>query len=81
MTLGPALLLLAWLDGRRLSPTHPLLVLGRVPLFFFLAHLFVIHALVVPFAWLRYGEAGFVFGPGPSPETYPAGYGYPLWLA
>jgi len=78
MTLGPAFLLLAWLDGRKLSPKNPLLVFGRVPLFYFLVHLFVIHALVVPFALLRYRQAGFVFGPGPSPSTYPAGYGYSL---
>lgn len=36
MTLGPMLLALAWLDGRRLGEAaKPLLVFGRVPLFFY----------------------------------------------
>lgn len=78
MTLGPALLVLAWLDGLRLAPGNPLLVFGRVPLFYFLVHLFLIHGLTVPLALLRYGHAGFVFGSPPTRESYPAGYGYSL---
>jgi uncharacterized membrane protein len=78
MTLGPALLVLAWLDGRRLAATHPLLVFGRVPLFYFLLHLYLLHGLSVPLALLRYGHAGFVFGSAPSMDAYPAGYGYSL---
>lgn len=34
MTMGPALLLLAWFDGRRFTRGNPLVVFGRVPLFF-----------------------------------------------
>ncbi len=78
MTLGPALAALAWLDGRRLSPAHPIVVLGRVPLFYFLLHLYVIHALAVALALVRYGHAGFLFGSTPNAGTYPADYGYPL---
>jgi uncharacterized membrane protein len=39
MTLGPALLMLAWLDRVRLKPANPLMVFGRVPLFYFILHL------------------------------------------
>jgi uncharacterized membrane protein len=39
MTLGPALLLLAWLTGMRFSRTNPLIVFGRVPLFYFILHI------------------------------------------
>ncbi len=87
MTLGPALLLLAWLDTRRFTPQNPLQVFGRVPLFYFLLHLYLIHGLAALLALLRYGHAGFVFGSAPSMDSYPAGYGYPLptvyliWLA
>lgn len=80
MTLGPALIALAWLDRRRIPRTSPLLVFGRVPLFYFLVHLYVIHALAVVFAFVRYGHAGFLFGSAPNADTYPAGYGYPLWV-
>jgi uncharacterized membrane protein len=79
MTLGPALLVLAWLDRLHLSPAHPLLVFGRVPLFYFLLHLYLIHGLAVVFAFFRYGHAGFLFGSPPAADSYPAGYGYPLW--
>lgn len=82
MTLGPALLLLAWFDRRTWSPNHPLLTIGRVPLFFFMLHLFVGHLLAFPFALLRYGEASFLLKPLPSVgggiDTYPAGFGYDL---
>jgi len=86
MTLGPALLGLAWFERRRLERTHPLVVIGRVPLFFYVVHFFAIHALAAVMAWLRYGEASlaFLFTPLPSMggprELYPAGFGYPLWL-
>jgi uncharacterized membrane protein len=81
MTLGPALLLLAWFDRRTLGAANPLLVFGRTPLFYFLGHFFLVHALTVPFAMVRYGRAGFLFGPLPSlGGTWPAHYGYDLWV-
>src|SRR5262249_45123166 len=43
MTLGPALIALAFLDRRNFSSSNPLIVFGRVPLFFFLFHLAVVH--------------------------------------
>ena len=43
MTLGPALAVLGWLDRVSLSAANPLVVFGRVPLFYFLAHLFLYH--------------------------------------
>jgi uncharacterized membrane protein len=45
MTLGPALLLLAWFDRGTPALLKPLLVFGRVPLFFYLLHLPLIHAV------------------------------------
>jgi len=83
MTLGPAILLLAWFDRFSLAKTNPLIVFGRVPLFYFLLHLFIIHGLTIPFALVRYGHAGFLFGPlpsaGGSAELFPPHYGYSLW--
>jgi len=47
MTMGPALLFLSLIEswGKRLS--RPLIVFGRVPFFFYILHLYVIHALAM----------------------------------
>jgi uncharacterized membrane protein len=82
MTLGPAIALLGWLDRVRLSRSNPLVIIGRVPLFFFLAHLLLAHLLAFPLALLRYGAAGFLLSPMPSTggskQLYPADFGYSL---
>ena len=84
MTLGPALLLLAFLDRRTFTRSNPLIVFGRVPLFYFLLHLYLIHALTIPFAYLRYGRADFLSNPLPSmggpAKLFPPDFGYPLWV-
>jgi len=86
MTLGPALLLLAYLDGRRFAPDNPLVVFGRVPLFYFVVHFYAIHVLVVLMALVRYGTDAlqFVFNPVPSmggpAALFPPQFGYPLWV-
>jgi uncharacterized membrane protein len=82
MTIGPALLALAALARRPLRATNPLVVVGRVPLFFFLTHFLLAHALAFPFAWARYGRVDFLAHPMPSmggsAELYPPGFGYSL---
>jgi hypothetical protein len=84
MTLGPAIALMGWLDRVRFSATNPLLIFGRVPLFYFLVHLFVIHGLAMVLAITRYGTAKFLLNPPPtmtgSRKAYPADYGYDLWV-
>lgn len=84
MTLGPALLLLAWLDHLVFTKTNPLIVFGRVPLFYFLVHFYILHALTFPLALIRYGQAAFLVNPAPSmggpANLYPSDYGYPLWV-
>jgi uncharacterized membrane protein len=60
MTLGPAILLLAWFDRDLTKPNHPVIdifiVYGRVPLFYFLGHFLLAHALTIPLAYIRYGH-------------------------
>jgi uncharacterized membrane protein len=80
MTLGPALLALAAAD-RPLGPIAGVLVtFGRVPLFFYLLHVPLIHLAALGVAWMRYGHAGFLLT---HPlllgrEGFPSDYGYGL---
>jgi uncharacterized membrane protein len=86
MTLGPSLLLLAWLDRRSVQADHPLVVLGRVPLAFFVAHFWLLHAMAAGVALAVYGWSawGFLWMPLPSmggpAAAFPARYGHPLWV-
>jgi uncharacterized membrane protein len=93
MTLGPSLLLLAWLDkkldqkdGRQsISPAlSPLLTFGRVPMFFYILHLYLIHSLAVlvavlshqPVTWLLNGS---FFG-APDGWGYNLPFVYLMWI-
>jgi uncharacterized membrane protein len=87
MTLGPALLILACLDrfdssDAGFSEMNPLLVFGRVPLFYFLIHFLIVHMLTIPFAYLRYGQVAFLLHTlpslGGSSDKYPPDFGYGL---
>jgi hypothetical protein len=84
MTLGPALLFLACFDQRTFSLANPLVVFGRVPMFYFVLHFYLIHILVVLAAWLRYGSAAskFILNPVPSmggpSQLFPPDFGYSL---
>jgi uncharacterized membrane protein len=87
MTLGPALLALALFDRFPLKPTNPLVIFGRVPLFFFITHFYAAHALSAALASIRYGRPSlaFIFQPVPSMggprELFPRYFGYDLWVA
>jgi uncharacterized membrane protein len=87
MTLGPAMIALAWLDRPGLNPSNPVVVLGRVPLFFFVVHFYAAHAAAALLALAEYGTGAltFIFHPippmgGPA-ELYPELFGYDLWVA
>lgn len=83
MTLGPAILALAFLDRVSVSIRNPFLVFGRVPLFYYIVHWYVLHLIALFMAWARYGRFDFVFDVPPAlpiSRGYPAGYGYDLWV-
>jgi uncharacterized membrane protein len=61
MTLGPVLLLLRAFEGGVPALFRPALVIGKVPLFFFVLHFFLIHLLAVAASWFRYGAIGEMF--------------------
>lgn len=91
MTLGPALILLAMLDGARNKLGDALRDFGRVPLFYYLLHLPLLHGLAILFSFATYGSADWLYQDlmalKGSPHPLPPGYGYGLpvvyavWLA
>jgi uncharacterized membrane protein len=82
MTIGPGILILGLFERVRLANANPLIVFGRVPLFFYLLHLPLIHGSAILLSWLRYGRVDFVLHNPPSlfgpAALFPAGYGYSL---
>lgn len=82
MTLGPSFLVMAWWDQRRFSDHNPLIVFGRVPFFYYVVHLAVIHAVAIVLELTRYGRTSFTFLPPPSlggpRELFPPNFGYSL---
>ena len=81
MTLGPALLILAALDGESCASwpiLRPVLVFGQVPLFFFLIHIPVARAASLVVNWLRFGRADWLYGPPDPTHQPPPGAGFSL---
>ncbi|WP_447735093.1 DUF1624 domain-containing protein [Rhodanobacter soli] len=81
MTLGPALLLLRALDGGTPRWLRPALTIGKVPLFFYVLHFYLIHLLAVAASYLRYGSVDGLFRSpdlGHFPFTAPPGWAAPL---
>jgi uncharacterized membrane protein len=81
MTLGPALVFLSLVDGRTPRILKPALVIGKVPLFYYVLHFSLIHLLAVIVCGLRYGSAHWMFE-SPDLEHYPftapPGWGFSL---
>jgi len=83
MTLGPAIITLALFERMSNPLSRFFVILGRVPLFYYLLHLAVIHALAVVFAAARYGQVDWMFRNPPLPIAssvlqFPESYGYGL---
>jgi hypothetical protein len=75
------LILLQALDGRTPRLLHPALTFGRVPLFYFLLHIPLIHLISVAICYVRYGHVHWMFE-SPTvdrfPITLPPGWGFSL---
>ena len=82
MTLGPAVMLLAVLENMRGRLAQWLTTFGRVPLFFYVTHIYLIHGLALGFALVAHphlSRSGFV-----SPDETAIALGLPgvyvVWL-
>jgi uncharacterized membrane protein len=81
MTLGPALLLLWAVDGHTPRLLRPALIIGKVPMFFYLLHMPLIHLTAVAACFARYRQVHWMFE-SPTvdkfPITAPPGWGFSL---
>jgi uncharacterized membrane protein len=83
MTLGPGLIALAAFD-RRAATRGPgpvmrfFLVFGRVPMFFYLCHIYAIHLLAILVAWLSHQPASWLIHGAMFFNAIPPGYGHAL---
>ena len=83
MTLGPAIMVMAWLETFHFRSTNPLIVFGRVPFFYYGAHLLLAHLIAMGMNFVRYGAKSFLLiappSMGSSGKLFPPDYGFPLW--
>jgi uncharacterized membrane protein len=82
MTLGPTIALMPWLERTQGAVARWLTVFGRVPFFFYLLHLPLIHALAVGVSVVRQGQVSpwlFTNHPMGNPPP-PDGYTWSLGL-
>ena len=84
MTLGPSIWALGLIDKLRVARANPALIFGRVPLFYFLGHLYLLHLAVMALALLRYGTATFLLHASTAMRTpaqaFPENYGWSLGI-
>jgi len=81
MTLGPAMTFLWAVDRGTPRSLRPALFFGKVPMFYFLLHIPLIHLIAVFACYLRYGHAHWMFESpdiGNFPFTAPPGWGFSL---
>jgi len=84
MTLGPAILLLWAIDRGTPRWLKPVLIFGRVPMFYYRLHIPLIHLLAIAVCSARYGQIHWMFESndlGSFPVTSPPGWGYSLPVA
>ncbi len=77
MTLGPAIALLPVLEHWKGELANFFVTFGRVPFFYYMLHIPLVHGLAVLAAMLTGYNPGFMFGNTP-PWLWPQGYGFSL---
>jgi len=81
VTLGPAILFLAVSENYYGAISQKIKVLGRVPMFYYLLHLYLIHLLAVAAALLTgYDASDMVFNTWVTNSPNLVGYGFNLWV-
>ncbi len=70
MTLGPAMLFLWAVDAGTPRWLRPALTIGKVPMFYYLLHIPLIHLLAVAVCYAQYGQVHWMFE-SPSLDSFP----------
>jgi uncharacterized membrane protein len=81
MTLGLVMLFLCAVDARTPRWLSPALIFGKVPMFYYLLHIPLIHLIAIAVCYARYGHIYWMFESpdlGNFPITPPPGWGYSL---
>jgi uncharacterized membrane protein len=89
MTLGPVLIILSWMEGKELNFLKPALVFGRVPLFYYVLHFYLIHVVSLISYMIISGKSlsevdfhfGNAFGGIPNGFGYSLGIVYITWIS
>ena len=86
MTLGPAIALLPVLEKMKGRLADFFVIFGRVPMFYYVLHIYLIHCLAIVVAAFTVHDVGFLFSnqpPGSWENSYGFGLGfvYLIWAA
>lgn len=81
MTLGPAMILLYLIDSIKNMWTRILVVIGRVPFFYYIIHLYLIHLIgIIGLLILGENWKEIIFTPARFTSGYLATKGFDLWV-
>jgi len=81
MTLGPLLIALVWLEHAQGRVFLFFVTYGRVPLLFYVAHIYLVHLIAVAVAYEQGGPASFLFTSDGPLAGHPPWYGVDLgWV-
>ncbi len=77
MTIGPAILSLAYLGEWKGWLADRVVIFGRVPMFYYILHIFVLHIMSGIANYPKFGIQAFTI----DPLNLPPGFGFDLWVA
>ena len=82
MTIGPSLLVLAYIEKIKNKITDFFIVFGRVPLFYYFLHILVIHIFAIIVLIVNGGDPSIMFNMTPflGYQQQLVEYGYPMWV-
>ena len=82
MTIGPSLLVLALIEKIKNRLTDFFIVFGRVPLFYYFLHIFLIHVFAIILLIINDGDPSIMFNMTPfvGQNQQLIEYGYSLWI-
>ncbi|MFY0598706.1 MAG: DUF1624 domain-containing protein [Cyclobacteriaceae bacterium] len=81
VTIGPAILLLGFSENWNGRISKPIITIGRVPMFYYIIHIYIIHAAAVVAALLTgYSISNMIIDVWITEQPELKGYGFDLWV-